>query len=111
MTYQNFVVWVTKSSYRQFFIPLITQKQLSHVVLLSLLMMQVQKEHVILSACVCVCVCMSYHVADLHVAVTEDNGVGGVPHWKHDPEWHAHGGRDQSVEGVDLQRLWLDGGK
>lgn len=74
-------------------------------------MMQVQKEHVILSACVCVCVCMSYHVADLHVAVTEDNGVGGVPHWKHDPEWHAHGGRDQSVEGVDLQRLWLDGGK
>lgn len=49
-------------------------------------MMQVQKEHVILSACVCVCVCMSYHVADLHVAVTEDNGVGGVPHWKHDPE-------------------------
>ena len=58
-----------------------------------------------------VCVCVSYHVADLHVAVTEDNGVGGVPHWKHDPEWHAHGGRDQSVEGVDLQRLWLDGGK
>lgn len=47
--------------------------------------------------------CLSYHVSDLHVAVTEDNGVGGVPHWKHDPERHAHGGRDQSVERVDVK--------
>lgn len=68
-------------------------------------MLQVQRAHVTLRLCV------SYHVADLHVAVTEDNGVGGVPHWKHDPEWHTHGGRDQSVEGVDVQRLWLEGGK
>lgn len=49
-----------------------------------------------------------YHVANLHVAVTEDDGVGGVPHWKHDPKWHAHGGRDQSVEGVDEQGLRLE---
>lgn len=36
-------------------------------------------------ACICVFVC-AYHVADLHVAVTEDNGVGGVPHWEHNPK-------------------------
>lgn len=43
-------------------------------------MLQVQKVHVTIF------VCLSYHVADLHVAVTEDNSVGGVPHWKHYPE-------------------------
>lgn len=54
---------------------------------------------------VCVCVCQLYHVLDLHVAVAEDNGVGGVPHWQHNPKGHTHGGRDQSMEGVDVQRL------
>ena len=54
---------------------------------------------------------LSYHVTDLHVAVTEDNGVGGVPHWEHDPKRHTHGGRDQSLERVDVKRLRLEKGK
>lgn len=54
---------------------------------------------------------VSHHVADFHVSVTEHDGVGGVSHRQHDSEGDAHGGGDERVQGVDLQRLRLKGGK
>ncbi len=50
---------------------------------------------------------MSYHVADLHVSVAEHDGVRRVSDRQHDAEGHTHGGGDECVQRVDVQRLRL----